>query len=289
MQIKISTPRDFNFRRTALSHGWSNLLPFHLDKTIWTLRCVLPTAKQQPVTAVVSSARKSLLIEVNEKLSARSQATVVRAVRHIFRLDDDLSDFFLKAGRLPEFEWITHNGAGRMLRAPTVFEDLVKTLCTTNCTWALTRVMVTALVEKLGAETRDGLRAFPTAEVMVKCDEAFYRAEIRAGYRANYLCELAERVASGALDPESWLTSDLPTALLKKELKRVKGVGDYAADNLLKLLGRYDVLALDSWVRPQFYKLRHGGEKCDDAAIAEFYAGRRLTFANQNPCGSTSL
>ena len=37
-----------------------------------------------------------------------------------------------------------------------------------------------------------------------------------------------------------WLTSDLPTAELLKQIKGVKGAGDYAAENLLKLLGRYD-------------------------------------------------
>jgi len=51
---------------------------------------------------------------------------------------------------------------------------------------------------------------------------------------------LAERVASGEMDVESWLTSELPTDKLKREMKRVKGIGDYAAENLLKLVGRYD-------------------------------------------------
>ena len=32
---------------------------------------------------------------------------------------------------------------------------------------------------------------------------------------------------------------------LIKEMKSVKGVGNYAAENLLKLIGRYDGLALD--------------------------------------------
>ena len=67
----------------------------------------------------------------------------------------------------------------------------------------------------------------------------FYREDIRAGYRSPYFVEFAEAVASGKLDPESWLHSDLPTAELKKEMKKVKGVGDYAAENLLKLVGRY--------------------------------------------------
>jgi 3-methyladenine DNA glycosylase/8-oxoguanine DNA glycosylase len=59
---------------------------------------------------------------------------------------------------------------------------------------------------------------------------------------------------------------------LKKELKKVKGVGDYAAENLLKLLGRYDGLALDSWLRGQFYKTHNKGRKCADKKIDKFYS-----------------
>ena len=56
-------------------------------------------------------------------------------------------------------------------------------------------------------------------------------------------------------------------------MKRVKGVGDYAAENLLKLVGRYDCLALDSWVRAKFARTRGGGRaKVDDAKIARFYS-----------------
>ncbi|MBP7416089.1 MAG: hypothetical protein KA831_05510, partial [Pyrinomonadaceae bacterium] len=57
----------------------------------------------------------------------------------------------------------------------------------------------------------------------------------------------------------------------KKEMKKVKGVGDYAAENLLKLVGRYDGLALDSWLRAGFYKKHNKGKKCDDKKIARHY------------------
>ena len=48
--------------------------------------------------------------------------------------------------------------------------------------------------------------------------------------------------------------------------------GDYAADNMLKLLGRYDGLALDSWLRAQFYKKHNRGRKCPDKKIEKHYA-----------------
>jgi hypothetical protein len=68
------------------------------------------------------------------------------------------------------------------------------------------------------------------------------------------------------------LKSDLPTSELVKQIKGVKGVGNYAAENLLKLLGRYDGLALDSWTRAKFFKVRNNGRKANDKRIARYYA-----------------
>jgi N-glycosylase/DNA lyase len=122
-----------------------------------------------------------------------------------------------------------------------------------------------------GEPATGGGRSFPTPEALASVSEKFYRDEIRAGYRSPYFVEIAEAIASGKVDPESWLTTDIPTDELKKEIKSLKGFGDYAADNLLKLLGRYNGLALDSWLRSQFYK-KHNREKvCADKKIERHY------------------
>lgn len=272
MEILIPTPTGFSFKRTAISHGWCELAPFEFDPKAWTLTSVLDTGNGQVVTAVISQAPSAIKVNVLRKPGKQAVEKITRDVRHIFRLDDDMSLFYEMVRREPDFAWIADAGAGRLLRSPTVFEDLVKTICTTNCSWALTMKMVSGLVNNLGQETSDGRRAFPTAEAMAAQPEKFYRDEVRAGYRAPYFKELAERVASGELDVESWLASELPTDKLKKEMKRVKGVGDYAAENLLKLTGRYDGLALDSWVRAQFARKHNKGRAADDKKIARYYS-----------------
>jgi N-glycosylase/DNA lyase len=107
---------------------------------------------------------------------------------------------------------------------------------------------------------------------MAQAPLSFYRDEVRAGYRGPYLLELAQRVAEGSLDVEAWLKSELPTAQLQREMKRVKGVGDYAAENLLKLVGRYDVMALDSWVRGKYARMHNGGRAAKDSKIERHYS-----------------
>lgn len=310
MQLTVSTPKDFNFQRTVMSHGWCALPPFDFDKTKWTLTRVIDLGTQRPITATISSAKSKLLIKTSRTVGKSGAEKIKSDVRHMFRLDDDMAEFYGRIAQEPDFAWIAAEGAGRLLRAPTVFEDLVKMICTTNCSWALTEIMVKALVKELGRESDDGRKSFPTAEAMAAKSEKFYRDKIRSGYRAPYLRELAQRVASGELDVESWLkhgqsrssptvregsrhSGSSPTVRagsrhpgssptvregvmshddLMKELKRVKGVGNYAAENLLKLIGRYDGLALDSWTRAQFAALRNNGRVASDKKIARYYS-----------------
>ena len=276
MDFEIPTPKTFNFRRTIVSHGWYGLLPFALDSDKYELTRVINLDPKRPVTIVMSApkghSKDHVRITTSRRLPTSDVARVTRDARHILRLDDDLQPFYLAVEEDPEFSWIGVQGAGRMLRSPTVFEDLVKMICTTNCSWALTVKMVTGLVENLGRESDDGRKSFPHAEAMAAMPLKFFVDEVRAGYRAAYLKELAERVASGELNVEQWLTSPLSTAELIKELKGVKGVGNYAAENLLKLLGRYDGLALDSWTRAKFFQVRNKGRKANDKKIERYYS-----------------
>lgn len=271
MELKIPTPQNFSFRRTVISHGWYGLLPFSLDADKWELSRVIDLNKT-PATISLTGRKNHVRVTTSRPLNQTETAIALRDARHVLRLDDDLNPFYLSIENDPEFAWIGEQGAGRMLRSPTVFEDLVKMICTTNCSWALTQKMVTGLVTRLGRETNDGRKSFPPATTMAGMPLKFFVEEVRAGYRAPYLKELSERVASGELNVEQWLSSDLPTKDLVKEIKGVKGAGDYAAENLLKLLGRYDGLALDSWTRARFYELRNNGRKANDKKIARFYS-----------------
>lgn len=272
MNFAIPVPTGFDFKRTLLSHGWCDLPPFENSNDAALIRVLDFEGQAEPVTVTITGDRNALNVRASRRLVKRERASVERDVRHMFRLDEDLADFYSAVSTDAEFEWVARDGAGRLMRAPTLYEDIVKAICTTNCSWALTKIMVGHIVNNLGRPARDGRRAFPTPEVMAEQPTEFYRTTVRAGYRADYLKELAERVASGDLNTEAWLASELPTAELKRQLKEVKGVGDYAAETVLRLIGRYDGLALDSWVRGKFARTRNGGRKCDDKKIARFYS-----------------
>lgn len=272
MEISITTPANFSFKRTAISHGWCELRPFQIDREKWVLTRSLDLQQSQPVTLAIRATKRALKINASRQLNDAATKQVVSDVRHMLRLDDNMGEFYRLLENDLDFDWIPTQGAGRLLRSPTVFEDLVKMICTTNCSWALTEKMVTGLVENLGRKSDDGQRTFPTPKAMALMPVNFYVNEVRAGYRSAYLKQLADRVASGALDVESWRTSTLSTADLIKEMRGVMGVGPYAAENLLKLLGRYDGLALDSWTRAKFFSVRNNGRKASDKKIARYYS-----------------
>jgi N-glycosylase/DNA lyase len=196
---------------------------------------------------------------------------IMSEVRRVLRLDEDLSEFYARARRDPALVWAC-SGAGRMIRSQTVFEEIVKTVCTTNCAWSATERMVGALVEHLGkrapgapaAGSAD--RAFPTAAAMAEADEGFYRDVARAGYRGAYLRSLAASVAAGDLDLQQ-LERDSPEGLSDDEVEgrllALPGVGPYAAAHVMMMLGRYSRLILDSWTRPKYARLVRRKEVSD--------------------------
>jgi N-glycosylase/DNA lyase len=152
-----------------------------------------------------------------------------------------------------------------MLRSPTVFEDVVKTICTTNCVWGATVRMTRALVTELGIEAPGGGRTFPTPEAMAAAPVRFYKDVVRAGYRGPYLRSLAGDVAKGKLDLEALDDPELPDDEVAARLLALPGCGPYATAHMMMLLGRYSRLILDSWTRPKYARLR--GRKASDKTI----------------------
>jgi 3-methyladenine DNA glycosylase/8-oxoguanine DNA glycosylase len=265
-----------DLKRTFLSHGLASLAPMAVDDGgAWfevTLR--LATTRPRTVRVQASSPGCARLTVRGEPIDADVSAEIVAQLRQILRLDEDLSGFYRKAERDKNLAWVA-TGAGRMIRSQTVFEDVVKTICTTNCTWSATRRMIEALVAHLGEAAVDALSdgvagfTFPTPQAMAGAGSDFYSQTVRAGYRGAYLQKLARMVVDGEIDLEryGWISQkELPDDDLAKELLALPGVGPYATSHIMMMLGRYSRPILDSWTRPTYARLL-GKEQVDDADI----------------------
>jgi N-glycosylase/DNA lyase len=249
--------------RTLLSHGVADLPPNEIAPDGTRLNTVLLAGERAWLVEVSADGSGGARLGVPTGVTAppaELRPALAAQIRHMLRLDEDLSAFYLIAAGDPALAWAVA-GAGRMMRSPTVFEDVVKTICTTNCTWSATVRMVTALVRELGiaatgaavgAPTR---RAFPTPPAVADAGEEFFRDIARAGYRGPYLRALADDVASGRLDLEALHDPALTDAEVADRLLQIAGVGPYAMAHMMMLLGRYRRLILDSWTRPKYRRL----------------------------------
>jgi 3-methyladenine DNA glycosylase/8-oxoguanine DNA glycosylase len=256
-----------DFARTILSHGVAELPPNRIELEARTLETTLPVPRGARTVRVTASGRKLRVEAVAGGVDAQARAALTRSVSHMFRLDEDLSGFYTLVGADGDLSWCAV-GAGRMLRAPTVFEDVVKTICTTNTAWSGTRKMTAALVDSLGVEAPGGALTFPTPVAMAEAKESFYRDVIRAGYRGPYLKTLAEDVAEGRIDLEELNDPELPDDEVAERLLALPGVGPYAAAHvMLTSLARYSRLVLDSWTRPTYCKLSGARSALKDATI----------------------
>jgi 3-methyladenine DNA glycosylase/8-oxoguanine DNA glycosylase len=256
-----------DFARTIVSHGVAELPPNRLDLEARTLEATLPVPGGARTVRISAADGRARIEVVAGRTAARARESLTATVRHMLRLDEDLSDFYEVARADPQLAWAAR-GAGRMLRAPTVFEDVVKTICTTNTAWSGTRKMTGALVEHLGVEAPAGGHAFPTAEAMAEVDEAFYREVVRAGYRGPYLRQLAADVTEGTVDLEVLNDPALPDEEAAARLLALPGVGPYAAAHvMLTSLGRYSRLVLDSWTRPTYQRLSGAHRALKDSTL----------------------
>jgi 3-methyladenine DNA glycosylase/8-oxoguanine DNA glycosylase len=273
MKFKLPARPPFNFLSVINSHGWRQLAPFSYDEGTNTLSYVLRLSNGHVIKLHFRNAEQGVSAQT-EKLDLTERREVTDKVTWMFGLDMDFSLFYGASRGEPKLEHAKKLARGRVLRSPTVFEDVIKTILTTNTLWAATKNMILKLVNELGeplqsvgrvaldesegrtlvphdllskssagAETK----AFPTPEAIAASSPDFLKEKIRVGYRAPAIHQLAVRVASGKFDLESLKTSELPTLELRKELLTINGVGPYAAANLLMILGKHDFIPIDSY------------------------------------------
>ena len=264
MKFNLPARKPFNFLSVVKSHGWYQLAPFHFDEETDTLHYVMQLSNGRVVELKLREGTDSVSVET-EKLDRAERKEVAEKVTWMFGLDLDFARFYSASRGEPKLVSAKKRSLGRVLRSPTIFEDVIKTILTTNTLWGATKNMTRKLVNQFGAalEGDPEKRAFPSPPSIAASNPEFIKDAIRVGYRAPAIFQLAARVASGQTDLESLKTSSMPTPELRKQLMTINGVGPYAAANLLMILGRHDFIPIDS------YALKMVSQ--------EWYAGKPIT------------
>ena len=235
---------------TCHAHGWKNLAPFIWDDATKILSFAA-MLDEEAVDIIVFQKDSSIIAcaSSNSHISHDAELRLSGMVMRCLNLDFH-TGVLLKGSRRAGDEYVRliEAGAGRLLRAPTLWEDAAKTLFTTNCSWALTRKMCDSLCsEAFSQKTPSGRYPFPGPEVILGHDPDELRQMVPLGYRTEYLLELARTFAAdpqlGGIESNSRSYSDAFA-----QINALKGFGEYATRHLLLLVGYFDRVPIDTVV-----------------------------------------
>lgn len=228
-------PARFDLHRAVCSYGFYMLEPNRWDSDTEMFHRTLRIDDDNLVELRITQPEARLLrIRCDRSLTAGERQTVRDAVGRMLRLDEDFTGFHRLHSEAKRKKF------GRLLRSPTLFEDIVRTITCCNVAWRNTQSMNALLCSEVGGG------AFPTAKQLAAVDPDELKQRCRVGYRAVSIHRLAEEVATGRRDLAALEDASMSTLEVYRALRQIHGLGDYAASNLCMLLGRYDRIAIDS-------------------------------------------
>ncbi|MBI5877806.1 MAG: hypothetical protein HZB53_09160 [Chloroflexi bacterium] len=283
MKLQLSARQPFNFHSVVHSHGWYQLAPWRFDPEAQTLHVVDRLSDARVVALQVRALGDGVEVESAGRMAQAAQREIAARATWMLMLDADFSEFYALTDREPKLAHCRVKAQGRYLRSPSIWEDIVKVMMTTNIQWGGTKRLVTALVDRYGAPLASdpARKAFPLPATIARSRETTLR-KLGIGYRAPYLLQLARGVTAGAIDLDSLADRARPTEQVRKSLLVLPGIGPYAAAMMLGILGRYDYIGVDteavSNVSKGFYAGKPVGPKEVEAVFGRWGAYKMLAY-----------
>lgn len=248
--IQLDTHDHYDLSMTCHAHGWINLAPFRWDQDSQTL--YFPVFIDD-IPVDIETAQKgqkiSASIASHVKLTDDQIDAAGNIIRRALDLNTNTAQLLGIAERVgEEYVSIIRKGAGRLLHAPTLWEDAAKTLFTTNCTWNLTQKMCgTACSATFSKAAPSGAYPFPSPQTIAGYTPDQIKKLMPVGYRSAYLIQLAERFAQ---DPTlaAIETNGYNYQEADKLVRALNGFADYGVAHLLILAGYFNEIPVDTVV-----------------------------------------
>ena len=272
MKRTIRTPADFDFRSAVCSHGFFVLAPNNWDPAIGNLRTVVTLNDELAVNVSVCPSNRDVEIRASQSLSRNQSDQVCQAISRMLRLDENLTPFHRQCRSRPSHRQAAQTKFGRLLRSASLFEDVIKVICTCNTSWRQTVSMIEAIVHHWGVPAGDDrTKGFSTPDRLARVRPATLKKFARVGYRADCLHRFAKAVAQGDIVLEELQHPKRSSDQCYKKFRAIHGIGDYAASHLCMLIGHYDRLAIDTEMI-RLLRTRYPRRKRTPAAIRNHYA-----------------
>lgn len=287
----LPTPPDFRLAPTVLSHGIDPAPPFHWAPDEGVLTRILRDSggkpwrvevREEPIERVEivhgggGGARpeeiRTLALGVRTPGGNPDEDEMVEveeALVFMLGLARDLHGFHELCRDEPRLSRIPEIGAGRLLKAPSLWEELARAVCGADVP-PERAAEATAALNRLG-EPVDGLHAWPEPRAVLDAGDAALRAEDALGQRAGPILELARRIVEGKLDPGPAEAGLLDADALGALFRSVPGIGEAHAERLLILYGHTDRLPMDRGVVTFVRDLHFGGRTPTEAEVRAHY------------------
>lgn len=166
--------------------------------------------------------------------------------RRYFDLETDYGALIEKFSADPTLKLACEKAGGIRLLRQEPWETLCSFIISQNNNIPRIKGIIGRLCETFGEEIEGGF-AFPSPEVLAgRTVEEL--APLRAGFRAKYILDAAEKVADGRLDLQA--LESMPLEEARAQLMTIQGVGPKVAEcALLYGLHRLEAFPVDTWIK----------------------------------------
>ena len=135
--MKITLELNHNPVHTIFSHGWIQLAPFYMlennQKILWA--CNFASIDADMVEISCNTTSNKVFAKVNQAISKSEALDLGTKLQWMFRSNESFDQFWDQCKNDSKMFKIAEQQAGALLRSGSLFEDVIKTLCTVNCTW----------------------------------------------------------------------------------------------------------------------------------------------------------
>lgn len=180
-------------------------------------------------------------------LEGVSQRDFEQVWRDYFDIDRDYAEIKAVISSDPVLERAARFAPGIRILRQDAWEALCSFIISQNNNVSRIKGIVGRLCESFGKPLGGGMYSFPPPEALAALTPDDL-SPLRAGFRARYIIDAAQKVASGEVSLPA--LRELPIPEARAELMRIVGVGIKVADcALLFGCGRIECFPVDVWIK----------------------------------------